>query len=403
MKLSYVIISYNRRERLLQTLSLLPDVTPLPQDTWDVWVVDNASADGSADAVAAQFPHVHLIRNPNNEGMAARNHAFAQVSGQYIITLDDDSYPIGNAVSDALDYLDAHPQTGVLVANVMLPDGRHEAPAMPAVMLGGASVIRKSVIDEVGGFPKEFFRQAEEYDLSMRVWNAGWAIERFEDIVFRHDKHPGGRPGALTARMDLRNNLIIAERYLPRAIRRVYRRDWAQRYGAIARSNSHRRAAQRARAEAVGWALRESFAGRQTISPATVEVVFELERQAMRIEAWAKQHGVQRVVIADYAKNLYATWRGCREAGLTVQAIADDGPAYRGLNYRGTPILPLAEAVNLRPDGIVIANINPAQIDDRAAKVSDHFPGPVERLWTPRFLHEPQAQAQPVEPIRGVA
>src|ERR1700712_2123511 len=74
-----------------------------------------------------------------------------------------------------------------------------------------------------------FFRLAEEYDMSFRIWNAGYRVERFEDIHFGHDKVPGGRCSALTRRMDLRNNMILIERYLPRSMRNAYRHDWLRR------------------------------------------------------------------------------------------------------------------------------------------------------------------------------
>ena len=102
------------------------------------------------------------------------------------------------------------------------------------MLLGGASVISKSVLDTVGGFSPEFFRQAEEYDLSFRILSSGFRIERFEDVEFFHEKVPGGRSSALTHRMDLRNNLILVERFLPRELRRAYRRDWIRRYSAFA-------------------------------------------------------------------------------------------------------------------------------------------------------------------------
>jgi glycosyltransferase involved in cell wall biosynthesis len=115
MRLSYVIISYNRRERLIQTLGLLGRVTPLPQDQWEICVVDNASTDGSADQVAQDYPNVKLIRNPVNEGMFARNHAFERCAGKYIISIDDDSYPEnGHGVLTALAHMDARPAVGAL-------------------------------------------------------------------------------------------------------------------------------------------------------------------------------------------------------------------------------------------------------------------------------------------------
>ena len=93
MKLSYVIVTYNRRDVLLSTLARLRTATPLARDRWETWVVDNASTDTTADAVALRHPEVQLIRNQRNEGMAGRNRAFAKARGEYVITLDDDSYP----------------------------------------------------------------------------------------------------------------------------------------------------------------------------------------------------------------------------------------------------------------------------------------------------------------------
>src|SRR5947199_9876227 len=90
-----------------------------------------------------------------------------------------------------------------VVGTVVLPNGSLEAPAFPSVLMGGATCLRRAAIEQVGGFSREFFRQAEEYDLSFRLWGAGWRIERCEEVVFRHDKVAGaGRASALVHRMD---------------------------------------------------------------------------------------------------------------------------------------------------------------------------------------------------------
>ena len=62
MRLSYIIITYNRRDVLLKHLEQVYRNTPLPSGQWETWVVDNASTDASAEAVAQAFPQVHLIR-----------------------------------------------------------------------------------------------------------------------------------------------------------------------------------------------------------------------------------------------------------------------------------------------------------------------------------------------------
>ena len=390
MKLTYVLITRNRRERLLKTLRLLEQTTPLAEGAWETLVVDNASDDGTAAAVRRAFPQVGVIALSENEGMPARNHAVARAAGRYVAFLDDDSYPVGDTVPTALRYLAHHARTAALVGQVVLPDGTLEGPAFPRVTLGGASIVRKSVLDAVGGFAPEFFRQAEEYDLSFRIWQAGFTVERFEDLEFRHDKEPGGRSSSEIHRLDLRNNLILVERYLPRDLRRAYRADWVRRYGLTAVADGHAPAAHRALCEARVWARREASVGRRTLGPAALEQLFDLDRQAAAVARWAKAQRVSRVVIADYSKNVYATYRACRLAGLDVVALADNRPAFAGRSYRGVPILPDARAAALAAHAVVLSTVNPAQVDARAAQLRAAFPCPVLRLWEPRYINAPR-------------
>jgi N-acetylglucosaminyl-diphospho-decaprenol L-rhamnosyltransferase len=384
MKISYVIITRNRRERLLATLARLEENTPLLQNAWETIVVDNASEDGSVAAVRSAFPDVRTIGLTSNEGMPARNHAFAQARGEFLISLDDDSYPAPGAIEIALKYLASRPLTAALTARAVLPDGKWEASAFPRVILGGACVLRRSAILKVGGFPAEFFRQAEEYDLSFRLWKAGYTVEREEALIFRHDKSPGGRSSALTHQMDLRNNLILVERYLPASLRSEYRHDWIRRYCAIARNDGCEIAMADALRDARQWAKRERATGRQTLPPLLVEKLFDLEKQGDLVRQWKRQHAIRRVAIADFSKNYFATWRACTLAGLEIAALADDRAAFAGMSHRGVPIVPISQTVRRSIDGIVLSNINPAQIDDRLDDLRNAFPGPILRLWNPK-------------------
>jgi GT2 family glycosyltransferase len=390
MKLSYVIITRNRRDRLLKSLRILLETTPLAEGTWETLVVDNASDDDTPAAVRRKFPDVRVIELDENEGMPARNHGIARSAGRYIAFLDDDSYPAGDTVTSAVRYLSRHAQTAALVARVVLPSGDLEAPAFPGVTLGGASIVRKSVLDQVGGFAPEFFRQAEEYDLSFRIWNAGYKIERFEDLVFRHDKEPGGRNSAAIHQFDLRNNLILVERYLPRNLRGVYRADWIRRYATIAIEEGHRDAVKTALREARVWARREALVGRKTLSSTALEHLFDLQRQADAVRAWSKREGkMSRVVIADFSKNIYATYRACRLENLEVVAIVDPRHAFAATCYRGVPILADADAQPLRPDGIVLSTVNPALVDSRIDRLRETFKCSILRLWEPKYLDRP--------------
>jgi GT2 family glycosyltransferase len=386
MKLSYVIVTFNRREALLETLGIIHRTTPLAPGQWETWVVDNGSTDGTAGAVRKQFPGVHLIRRPKNEGVWSRSYAFGPAAGKYVILLDDDSYPIGDAVCESIVYLEGHEHCAAVVGRVILPDGSFEACALPSVLLSCAVCLRKSVLDRVGGFRREFFRKAGEYDFSFRIWQAGFSVERFEDIVYRHNKVMTGRSSSLAHRMDLRNNLILAERYLPRALRDAYRADWRQRYMALARHAGCGWAARTALWEARGWAVREALTGRRALSGAALESALGLARQATLIKDWAQEHKVRRVVIQNFSKNLFATFQGCLDAGLTVTAVSDSHAAFAGMKYRSVPLLPPRAAMTLRPDGVIISNVNPAQIDQEVERTRKLFPGPVLRLWQPRFI-----------------
>src|SRR5690606_11901071 len=159
-------------------------------------VVDNASTDGSADAVAAQFPDVRILRRRRNEGVAARNHGIFAATGQYVVLLDDDRDPIADAVPRSIEYPDAPADVAAVAGRCDLPNGSPEACALPGVMRSGAVCVRRAVFEEVGGFRPEFFRKAGEYDVSFRIWEAGFRIERFEDIVYRHYKVAAGRSAA---------------------------------------------------------------------------------------------------------------------------------------------------------------------------------------------------------------
>jgi len=394
MKLSYVIVTHNRCEALLRTLRHLYRTTPLPLHQWECWVVDNASTDGTAEALRQQFCRVNVIRREHNEGAGARSHAFPHATGEYMILLDDDSYPIGDTVERSLHYLDATPEAAALCGLVVLPNGSYEACAMPSVLLSGAVCLRKRVVDEIGGFRPEFFRKAGEYDFSFRIWAAGYRVDRFEDVLYRHDKVMTGRSTALAHFMDLRNNLILVERFLPLLMRRVYRHDWLRRYTAIARHAGCSHIVGKALAEARQWARLERLSGRQTLGADALETIFEWRTQQRLVAAWAKEHAVRRVVVADWGKNLYATWRACRKIGLKVKAIGVTGEALVGERYRGAAVEPLERALERRVDGVICANVNPAQIDAHMDQLRRLFPGPRLRLWQPRYLNDTHPIAQ---------
>ena len=107
MKLSIIIVSYNTKDYLEATLqSIKQSVDHLNKE---IIVVDNASTDGSPEALKSQFKWVKLIRNNQNLGFAAANNiGIKQARGEYILFLNSDTKIFPDTLSTVIDFMDQH-------------------------------------------------------------------------------------------------------------------------------------------------------------------------------------------------------------------------------------------------------------------------------------------------------
>jgi GT2 family glycosyltransferase len=221
-RVTVAVITRDRRDGLLRTLGELAALPERPP----VIVVDNASGDGTAEAVAARFPEVRLVRPGRNMGAVGRNLAVALARTPYVAFSDDDSWWAPGALEAAAGLLDAHPRLGLVAARTLvgperdedplnrvlaaspLPGGDAGVPGTPVLgFLACASVVRRTAFLAAGGFHPVLFFGAEEtllaYDLAAR----GWEVRHVPGVVAHH--HPGdagprtGRPARL-----LRNALL---------------------------------------------------------------------------------------------------------------------------------------------------------------------------------------------------
>jgi GT2 family glycosyltransferase len=104
--LSVVIVSWNTRELLGQCLASI-EAHP-PRGAYEVWVVDNASADGSAAMVRERFPWARLIENEENRGFAAANNqAIRQSASRYVLLLNSDTEVQPGALPVLVAFMDA--------------------------------------------------------------------------------------------------------------------------------------------------------------------------------------------------------------------------------------------------------------------------------------------------------
>lgn len=211
MDLSIIIVSWNVRDLLLQCIQSIFDSETV--STFEVWVVDNASTDGSPYQIKKQFPQVHLIENLNNVGFAsANNQAISACEGKYILLLNPDTRVYAGAFDHLVQFLDAHPTAGAAGSRLLNPDGSLQASCFPFPTLGrefwrlfhldkilplalyrqdvwdinqprqvdvvqGTSIIlRRTALDQVGLLDESYFVYTEETDLCYRLHKAGWSL-----------------------------------------------------------------------------------------------------------------------------------------------------------------------------------------------------------------------------------
>ncbi len=206
------IVTWNRKDELFRCLeSALAQTHP----HCEIVVVDNASTDGTSDMVTREFPTVRLVHADRNLGCpSARNLGFAHCRGQYIYMLDDDGWLERDAVELAVRRAEADPSIGVVMSRIHefeagrivgLRPERMDQSVFLSVFSGGCSLLRREVLEKVGAFPDDFFRQAEESDLALRMLDAGYFCCLEPASVMYHAPSPIGRNNKAAMFYTLRN------------------------------------------------------------------------------------------------------------------------------------------------------------------------------------------------------
>jgi GT2 family glycosyltransferase len=382
MRLSYILTTRNRRQAALDILRLLPANTPLPEDQWETICVDNASTDGTAAAITAELPEVRLILNRTDKGPAAANQALEECTGRQIIRLSEDAYPDDPAtVLSLLAPMDSDPQIGAVSGRLIFPDGNAYAGPLPTLATPGATCYRKPVLDRLGGF-SSLLGPAAEYDLALRIVNAGFRIEQRDDIIFHRRSEITSEPTDPSERRALiRDHLTIASRLLPGAVGRIYWHDWWMRDKALAARAVQTHAAWSGFFSACIGRISHIFTAPDAMSRESVEDLFEYRRHNTMIGDWARRNSVWRVVLADFSENIWATFNACRSTGLQMRCISDNNPAFDKLVYRDLPIVPAGRAFEGGGiDGVIITTSDPAKIEPTVKQIRNHFHGPILRL-----------------------
>ena len=206
MLLSYCVVNTNGRELLLACLDAIARTTP-PELTHEVLVLDNASDDGSADAVRALGRDIRLIALDRRAGKAENDsRLLREARGRYCLLLNEDAELQENAPTALLEALEADPRAGAAACQLLAADGTPKAcawrlPGAATAVAGAlflhkrltvqsrgdrvrpvgwaqssAMLVRRVAAEEIGYLDTGFFVYSDETDFCKRLGDAGWRV-----------------------------------------------------------------------------------------------------------------------------------------------------------------------------------------------------------------------------------
>jgi len=217
MDVSIVIVNWNTREWLARCLRSICTST-IWKLSFEVFVVDNDSKDGSAEMVRRSFPAVRLIANAENTGFInGCNQGMQASQARYVLLLNSDTEMLPSAINDLVAFMDEHPEAGAAGPMILNPDGSRQASGgdyntpltlflsssgllmtilsrqsrlgrciraqmdfssvKPVGWLSNAClIVRREVIKQVGLLDNQYVIYCSDCDWGYRIAHAGWKI-----------------------------------------------------------------------------------------------------------------------------------------------------------------------------------------------------------------------------------
>ncbi|MEA3342319.1 MAG: glycosyltransferase family 2 protein [Chloroflexota bacterium] len=219
LDISIVIVSWNVKRLLRKCLRSIYNSTQGQQ--FEIFVVDNASRDGTPEMVRAEFPDVHLIANSDNVGFGrANNQALRLCKGRYVLLTNPDTVIPPDAIHRMIAFMKRRPRAGLvgpelvgehgqlpvnwvrwspvhffefIIENIvsMVSGQTHilfRRPHRVNILTGACWMTRYETMAEIGLYDEDFFMYAEEPDVCTRMRDAGWEIWLLRDILVTHYK-----------------------------------------------------------------------------------------------------------------------------------------------------------------------------------------------------------------------
>ena len=193
----------------------------------EVIIVDNCSADGSAEALRAAFPNIMVIDSPANGGFAYGNNiGFEQSHGRYVLLLNPDTRLYAGGLETAIGYMERHRKVGILGPRILNGVGKLDKSMMRYLLLkhffflifipaskmqklsyfgdirynsksynevnqvdaltGCFMLVRRAILETVGGLDQRFFMYGEESEWARRVTRAGHEIHYNPAVEILH-------------------------------------------------------------------------------------------------------------------------------------------------------------------------------------------------------------------------
>jgi GT2 family glycosyltransferase len=257
-ELSVIVVSYNTRDLLADCLrSVMKETGSLDVE---VWVVDNASSDGSCERVEREFPEVRLVRNEENLGFGrANNQAIQRVEGEFTLLLNPDATLTEGSLAPLLDLMRRDEGVGLVGPRLVYPDGRPQPSVftfprpfldlfvlrLPGIrrlsrfspspeqtrevdwLLGAALLCRTDVLRGLGGFDDRYFMFGEEKDLQIRMARLGFRRVYLPEGVVVHHKAQAVQQAPVRNFVEMYRSMdLYLTRHHPRTERVVFRTAW---------------------------------------------------------------------------------------------------------------------------------------------------------------------------------